>query len=298
MRQKIYIELITSRLFILGLIILILNDNLLKYFFPGFISGKLSDFSGMLIFPIFISIFIYRWKKLVYILTGILFIYWKSSLSQPCIDFWNSLCIINIYRTIDYSDLIALIILPFSYKYINEFKCSCKNIGFFKVSFIGFFTIITFCATTLPRQYFKRNIDLNKEYLIPMSKMEFFNSVHFRYGYSDTLEKNMLDSIFYCYYYVSDNWTNVEAVVKITELDKGSLSIEIDSVVGYTIPGRLLSGISRRDKVFMEELSPQEYEKYFEENYINVLTGMNKFYNRDLFFDNKDLIDKYIKRRN
>jgi hypothetical protein len=296
--KKLHIEFIASKMFIIGLIVLIINDNILKYIFPGFITGKLSDLSGLFIFPIFFSIFWYKNRKVVYILTALLFTFWKSSLSQPIINFCNNYFLINVSRTVDYSDLFTMLILPFSYYYVSENKFVDNNIGFIKALIIGSFTIITFCATTVPRTYFEKKIDLNKKYKIPISKTEFFNSVHYAYGYSDTIEKNMGDSLFYCYYDIPKCEAHIDAVVKITQPAPDSLCIEMDSIVGYTIYGRFLWGIKKKNKDFMDQLTSHDYEKYFEENYINVLTGINKYYTRDLFFDNKELIDQFIKRRN
>lgn len=296
--RKLHIEFIESKLFITGLIVLIINDNVLKYVFPGFITGKLSDLSGLFIFPIFFSVFWYKHRKAIYIITVLLFTFWKSSFSEPVIDFCNNYFLINVTRTVDYTDLFTMFILPFSYYYISEYKFVDNNIGFIKPLIIGSFTIITFCATTVPRTYFEKRIDLNKKYIIPISKIDFFNSVHYRYGYSDTIEKNMEDSLFYFYYDIPKYEAHIEAIVKITQPDSDSLCIEMDSIVGYAIYGRFLRGIKKKNKDYMDQLTPHDYEEYFEENYINVVTGLDKFYNRDLFFDNKELIDQYIKRRN
>jgi hypothetical protein len=39
---------------LIALIVLIANDRYLKAHWPGFLSGKLSDFSGMFLFPVFL----------------------------------------------------------------------------------------------------------------------------------------------------------------------------------------------------------------------------------------------------
>ncbi len=60
--------------FIGGLLVLILNDAWLKAAFPGVLSGKLSDFAGLLVFPLFWMVFFPRFKFLIYLLTGLLFL--------------------------------------------------------------------------------------------------------------------------------------------------------------------------------------------------------------------------------
>lgn len=111
---------VLNYIFIFGLIVLCLNDHVLKWEYSNWITGKLSDFVGLFIFPFFLS-FIFPVKiKLNVILTGVFFIFWKSSYSQSFIDFYNSITIIEITRVVDYSDLIALSVLPISYYSINK----------------------------------------------------------------------------------------------------------------------------------------------------------------------------------
>ena len=68
----------TSLGFILGLAILLLNDFYLKTLFGNWFTGKLSDFAGLFIFPMFWSILFPRFKNKIYFVTLIIFIYWLS----------------------------------------------------------------------------------------------------------------------------------------------------------------------------------------------------------------------------
>jgi len=43
-------DLVLNSYFVIGLIVLILNDFYLKYEYGNFVTGKLSDFAGLLIF--------------------------------------------------------------------------------------------------------------------------------------------------------------------------------------------------------------------------------------------------------
>ena len=112
--QKHY-NLLTSKLFIIGLLTLIINDHVLKYSYPGFITGKLSDISGLFIFPIFFAAFWFNQRKLIYVLTTIIFIIWKLPLSQGFIDAVNGLGLFRISRVVDYTDLLCLFNLPISF---------------------------------------------------------------------------------------------------------------------------------------------------------------------------------------
>ncbi len=108
-------RLFTSIWFIIGLIILLLNDFVLKTTFGNWFTGKLSDFAGLFIFPLFWVAIFSKHKNKIFFLTAITFIYWKSSYSNGLISLWNSIGIWNINRTVDYSDIIALTILPLAY---------------------------------------------------------------------------------------------------------------------------------------------------------------------------------------
>ena len=112
-------RILLSPLFLLGLIVLLLNDFYLKAQFNNFLTGKLSDFAGLFIFPLFFAAFFPKRKLLIYFLTGFLFVFWKSPFSQSEIDLWNSISLFNLGRVIDYTDLLAVLVLPLSYFYFK-----------------------------------------------------------------------------------------------------------------------------------------------------------------------------------
>jgi hypothetical protein len=98
--------------FILSLIALILNDSWLKQMYPGMITGKLSDFAGLAVVGlILLSIWPNRSVAVCCTLSAV-FLWWKSPASEPAIQFVNTLLFCQIGRTVDYSDLLALAILP------------------------------------------------------------------------------------------------------------------------------------------------------------------------------------------
>jgi hypothetical protein len=104
--------------FFLGL--LLLNDFLLKSLLHNWLTGKLSDFAGLFIFPLFWSALLPRFRRPIYVLTAIMFVIWKSAYAQSLIDAWNGLGVLPIYRTVDASDLLAMLILPFSFFYCHQ----------------------------------------------------------------------------------------------------------------------------------------------------------------------------------
>src|SRR5690606_27051056 len=55
------------------------------------------------------------------------FAWWKSPVSQNVIDFLNEYTQITITRTVDYTDLLALLMIPFAnYVFINRARFSLK----------------------------------------------------------------------------------------------------------------------------------------------------------------------------
>lgn len=109
---------IINPIFISSLLILLINDLYLKYTYYNWITGKLSDVFGLIVFALFLTTFAQNYKKSIFIGTAILFSFWKTPYSQPIIDFWNSLQIIQFERTIDYTDIFCILILLAIYKYV------------------------------------------------------------------------------------------------------------------------------------------------------------------------------------
>lgn len=105
--------------FVSALFILLFNDFYLKSAFPSLVSGKLSDVSGLVVFALFFTFLLgNRWKRAVFVITALVFCWWKSSLSSGFIQNWNALFgFYNIQRTIDYTDLFCLVILIPAYYY-------------------------------------------------------------------------------------------------------------------------------------------------------------------------------------
>jgi hypothetical protein len=91
---------------------LLLNDLVLKQAFPGVVTGKLSDFAGIaLVALLLLSAFPLR-PLLVYVCISIAFAWWKSPFSSPFLAWLNGLGLGQFGRTVDYTDLLALSLLP------------------------------------------------------------------------------------------------------------------------------------------------------------------------------------------
>lgn len=100
--------------FVSALVLLIVNDHLLKAAFHNAATGKLSDFAGVFAFAYFLGVLAGRRLVLVHLAVALAFAWWKSPASQPFIDAWNSGPWFDITRVVDPTDLLALLVLPVS----------------------------------------------------------------------------------------------------------------------------------------------------------------------------------------
>jgi hypothetical protein len=98
--------------FVLALIVLLVNDWLLKQAYPGFVTGKLSDFAGIAVVALPLFAAFPRHARTIYLALAATFLWWKSPASNVFIAFMNDVLPLRMVRTVDYWDLVALAILP------------------------------------------------------------------------------------------------------------------------------------------------------------------------------------------
>lgn len=156
--QKTKASLLLHPLFIGSLALLLLNDFYLKYAYPGFLTGKLSDFAGLIVLPVFCRVLSPGVsKKILLIAVAVFFAWFKSPLSQPVINGINLYIPWPFHRVVDYSDLIALSVLPLAA------SLSPKTIRLPKTGVIclrwtlGAITFFSLCSTSVYRGLFQAN---------------------------------------------------------------------------------------------------------------------------------------------
>jgi len=135
--------------FIFCLVLLILNDFLLKATFHNVLTGKLSDFCGLFIFPVFWSALFPKFKSWIFILSGILFVFWKSEYASGLIELVNTF--FPIERTVDPTDLLALPVLLLGWLHLKgrpQLALSNALLPRLGIAFIALVTIFSFCATS------------------------------------------------------------------------------------------------------------------------------------------------------
>lgn len=152
MRNKYFL---LNYVFLASLIILILNDHIFKFEFSNWITGKLSDFVGVILLPLFLVFIFPKMKYNSLWVSAVLFIFWKSPYSQIFIDFYNKFSPIQTSRIIDYSDLISLVFLFIPYWLIKNID-SLPEIQIKKIhpSLILIPTTLALMATSPPPRYY------------------------------------------------------------------------------------------------------------------------------------------------
>ncbi len=251
-------------IFLFSVFILFLNDHFLKEIFGNNFTGKLSDFAGLFAFPYFLCLLFPNKIKFNYIFSGLFFIFWKSELIEPLLNYFHSIGI-GINRTIDYSDLIALTILPISYIYwhsnFNDFislhKCF-KPILIIVCSF-------AFVATSLPKQNGNFNFKSDFEVRLKSNKQSVISNLNLFEN------KDYYDLEFKIPKYNA----TINATVKLDNLENGLISIKLDSILDFEIRGSLLTGVNKNDVKYIKKLKSRDFEKIFVENELPKLYQNN-----------------------
>ena len=101
-------ELLASPWFVFSILALLVNDWVLKPTLHNGLTGKLSDFAGLLALILVACAISERLRWWSASLISGFFVYWKSPYSQPFISYLNELLPLGIGRTPDYTDLAAL----------------------------------------------------------------------------------------------------------------------------------------------------------------------------------------------
>lgn len=113
--------------YLIGLAVLFLNDWFWKYAYGNFFTGKLSDFLGLFLLGLFLVGLFPRQRKLLLYGLALFFVWWKTPFSQGAIDLWNTYVFFPVQRTVDYTDYVALLVLP-----IADWLCSQKRFQLFR----------------------------------------------------------------------------------------------------------------------------------------------------------------------
>jgi hypothetical protein len=184
-------------------------------------------------------------------------VFWKSEFSQPLFDFAHSYGI-GINRTVDYSDVVSLLILPVSYLYWKrDSKHFIQPKKIVKPIIIGI-SCFAFIATTLPKQYEALSM-----------KSEFSTTVHADYESVRTQLQMYKDDLFdkdlYSIELPKKN-AHILTLIKVSKINETTTRVAIDSILSFTVEGSgsiFINGIDEEDVAFIKNLSQEEIEQLF-----------------------------------
>jgi hypothetical protein len=101
--------------FVFALALLLANDLVLKAAYPGWATGKLSDFAGLFVLPYFLAWLWPSRRLALHVGVALAFVAWKLPLSRPFVELWNVAPWFDIARVEDLTDLVALPSVALSY---------------------------------------------------------------------------------------------------------------------------------------------------------------------------------------
>ena len=155
--------------FIISLLLLAINDHYLKYEYPGWFTGKLSDFVGIYALGYLLYRLFPDKIRLISVSLILGFIWWKSPLSSTIISYINAINL-PINRVVDYTDLLGLIALIPAYRY-SKFVTTEFRYSFIEKSAL-FLAPIIFCSTSAIRPALTGYTPFIETYEFEMSKAE------------------------------------------------------------------------------------------------------------------------------
>jgi hypothetical protein len=150
-QKKRDFELFAQPGFLVALALLLANDFYLKSHYANWLTGKLSDFAGLYVFTQFVATCLGGRIVSTAVTSAVLFTVWKSPMATPLIEIVNRYSVLPIHRTIDYTDLMALAVLPVAVRFFaarNTFPWSFIKYPVAALTMLGIMA-----TSTIPRYY-------------------------------------------------------------------------------------------------------------------------------------------------
>jgi hypothetical protein len=110
-RLAAYFWIVRSPFFLLSLFSLLLNDQYLKGHYPGWFTGKLSDFAGLMLVALLAFSLSKRRTFVIGSLIASTFAWWKSPLSASFLDLINGFSAYQFGRVVDYSEIASRVVV-------------------------------------------------------------------------------------------------------------------------------------------------------------------------------------------
>ncbi|MFT3935770.1 MAG: hypothetical protein QM726_19235 [Chitinophagaceae bacterium] len=140
--------------FLCCLLLLIVNDHWLKQSFHNWLTGKLSDIAGIIMLPLLLAYLLPRQQRYSIAIAAVLFIFWKSPYSQAFIDSYNRFSFIPIMRTVDYTDLFVLLLIPIPYFIMQKIDRWPLKLSKLHIAWVLSPTVLALAATSPPPSFY------------------------------------------------------------------------------------------------------------------------------------------------
>jgi hypothetical protein len=141
------VTVLTRPAYLAALAVLVVNDVWLKYAWPGFATGKLSDVAGLFVFAVFASC-VSRRPALACVAVSLAFAIWKSPLVEPL------LALTPFSRVPDPTDLVAIAIVPAAYRYARREEDARPPVRLAHVA-IAVLSVAAFANTSYAKHRFR-----------------------------------------------------------------------------------------------------------------------------------------------
>jgi hypothetical protein len=175
---------------------------------------------------------------------------------------------IGINRTVDYSDLVALLILPISYRYWNSNIISVEEPKKIFKPIIIVICSFSFIATTLAAHIEELNL-----------KSDFEKTLNYDL---ETVKKELSiyhDSIVPIGLYkinLEDKKAEIWTKISLRTIDSTKTKVSLDSIIDFKVQGTgvvFYSGIDEDDVEFMKKLTKSDIEELFEKSIKQEFVG-------------------------
>ncbi|WP_118950197.1 hypothetical protein [Taibaiella helva] len=171
---------------LLSLAVLLLNDHYGKARYHNVLTGKLSDIAGLVLLPLLLAYLFPRLKHYAVLPAALFFICWKLPLSERFIAAYNRVALIPIERIVDYTDLWALLVLPFVFMLIARIQKKAEQQDATikpAAAWILLPCMLALMATSPPKSYYfskEKGLTIGKYYKIRMSNEQLLDTLRQR----------------------------------------------------------------------------------------------------------------------
>ncbi|WP_272862147.1 hypothetical protein [Aureisphaera galaxeae] len=182
---------------------------------------------------------------------------WKSEFSQPFFNLAHSYGI-GINRTVDYSDLASLVMLPLSFNYWKtEVKQILKPHRVLKPIII-MVCCVAFVATSYPKHY--EELAMNSEFIKIVSS-DYQSAKRKLHIYNDAIYNRI-------YYRIEfpEKMAHISTLIQVDSIDERNTRIVLDSILGFSVASKGSLFRVRYDEEtieFIRSLSKEDIEKLF-----------------------------------